>query len=131
MKQPKTTGLEWLEYSVANFNGTRYCDRSSGEAFLESYRAYKTKKLDADAILLAQQYHHAILPLCTELASREYEPPDMITDKQKKYLWVLENKLNRKHRDHSSRTKKSAMNKIQKLVDTLEARNKKPVAREY
>ena len=119
-RKPKTTGLEWLEYSIANFNGTRYCDRSSDTAFLASYCAYKTKKLDADAILLAQQYHNAILPLCAELASREYEQPDMITDKQRKYLWVLEEKLGRKHRDHSSRTKKSAMNKISILVKKLD-----------
>jgi hypothetical protein len=119
-KTPKTTGLEWLEHSIANFNGTRYCDRSSDTAFLASYCAYKTSKLDADAILLAQKYHNAILPLCAELASREYEQPDMITDKQRKYLWVLEEKLGRKHRDHSSRTKKSAMNKIKKLLEVLE-----------
>lgn len=49
-RQPKTQGLEWLYLSMASFNGSGYADKSSPEAYLSSYRAYKRMKKDVYAI---------------------------------------------------------------------------------
>ena len=128
MRTPKTTGLQWLEHSIAAINGTRYATRNQGgEVYLSGYIAYKTAKKKDKAVQLAHQYWHAILPLCEEFANREYEPrpePEPATDKQLNYIRMLEIRLGRKPKTYKL-TKKKAITKIQKLVKIVELRDNK------
>ena len=65
--QPKTQGAEWLGYSLIAFNGTRYCDKSSPEAFVNSYRAYKLQKRDMNAYDLADQHRDLAIEVAAGL----------------------------------------------------------------
>lgn len=53
--EPKTSGVDWLYYSLVAFNGNRkYADRSTVLNFLESYLKYKQKKQDFNACQLVE-----------------------------------------------------------------------------
>ena len=67
MKQPKTDGYIWLEHSFNAFNGTQYPDRSSSEAFVESYCAYKKWKNDTKAVKLVDEYYGILIVLASSL----------------------------------------------------------------
>ena len=122
MKKPKTSGYQWLEHSISAFNGTRYCNRTDGESFLESYIGYNQLLGREHAVKLANQHWKLILPLCEDLAEREYQTRKMITPKQEKFIWALEEQLGRKHRDHSHRTCQSASQQIKKLLAVKDKR---------
>lgn len=65
--KPKTQGFEWLVYSINSFNGNGSPDRKSPERYLDSYISYKTRYKDANAVLLANKYYHALIPLAEHL----------------------------------------------------------------
>ncbi len=72
MPKPKTTGLRWLELSIVSFNGSGYANRDSAEAYLESYIKYKQWKRKPEAVKLAEQYYHSVLPLAEHLLEAVY-----------------------------------------------------------
>lgn len=60
MRQPKTKGLEWLNLSMASFNGSGYADKSSAVAYIESYVAFKRLKKQWEAVeILKRHYNEA------------------------------------------------------------------------
>lgn len=62
MKQPTTQGLEWLQHSVATFNGSGYADMESVDDYIESYVAYKALHNKNEAVLLIHKYVNEIKP---------------------------------------------------------------------
>jgi hypothetical protein len=40
-REPKTSGIEFLQHSLGSFNGSGYADMRSATTFLDSYIAYK------------------------------------------------------------------------------------------
>lgn len=89
MKRFKTTGYTWLEHSLIAFNGSGYADRSSAEAFLDSYRAYKTMKRDGRALsILEQHWFDALAPafdLVTTSLGPDHTPAEGRLKEFKKY----------------------------------------------
>lgn len=67
MSAPKTEGAEWLGWSLTSFNGSRYCNRDSPEAFLESYQKYKTRRKDVRALDLLDRHRELALEVCASL----------------------------------------------------------------
>lgn len=67
---PKTIGYQWLEYSFAAFNGTRYPDRTSPENMVDSYIAYKQKKRQSQAIELAYEHYDRLCLVALKLLSK-------------------------------------------------------------
>lgn len=63
----KTTGLTWVEHSLIAFNGSGYADRSEATNFVNSYISYNKWKKRDNAVKLANQYYHALLPLAETL----------------------------------------------------------------
>ncbi len=55
-KEAKTTGADWLGYSLASFNGSGYADRNSPLAFCRSYREYNRMKNRPYAIELVNEH---------------------------------------------------------------------------
>jgi hypothetical protein len=71
-KEPKTQGLQWLEFSIIAFNGSGYADRESADHFLDSYIDYKKWKGKPDEAQLAVENYHTVLPLAEYLLDRVY-----------------------------------------------------------
>lgn len=67
LKKPKTTGLEWLQYSFTAFNGSGYANYDSPEEFVESYIAYKGWKNKQDAVKLAKENYGYLLTIADYL----------------------------------------------------------------
>lgn len=55
-KPAKTSGTEWLYLSMASFNGSGYADKSSPEAYVESYKLFKAWKKKPLAVQAAKQF---------------------------------------------------------------------------
>lgn len=55
-KQFKTSGADWLWHSMAAFNGSGYADKYDAQTYIDSYRAYKTMRKDAEALRLLTNY---------------------------------------------------------------------------
>ena len=55
-RTPKTQGAEWLFLSMGSFNGSGYADKSSPEAYLESYKHYKAWRNEATAVELVNKH---------------------------------------------------------------------------
>lgn len=53
-RKAKTTGKEWLYYSLMAFNGSGYADMTSAQNYLNSYIAYKTGRHKKQAVTLAK-----------------------------------------------------------------------------
>lgn len=70
-KQPKTSGYQWVEFSVIAFNGSGYADRLSAEKFLQSYIDYKRWKNQPEAVKLAYDFSEPLLVLCEHLRQGE------------------------------------------------------------
>lgn len=51
-RTPATTGSEWLYHSMNAFNGSGYADKSTPEAFVESYKYYKAWRRQAAALAI-------------------------------------------------------------------------------
>lgn len=66
-RKPKTSGLEWLQHSIVAFNGSGYADRESAKAFMSSYIQYNAWKNRYEAVKLANDYYHSVLPLAEHL----------------------------------------------------------------
>ncbi len=67
MKQPKTTGLEWLQHSFSAFNGSGYANYDSPEEFVQSYINYCGWKKRTEAVSLAHQYNQVLYDLACHL----------------------------------------------------------------
>lgn len=67
MSKRKTSGLEWLELSMASFNGSGYADKYDANAYVESYKAFKTMKNDQYALELLDKYPSAPFGYAVEL----------------------------------------------------------------
>lgn len=61
-RNPKTTGSEWLYHSLMAFNGSGYADREDAKDYLDSYRAYKLFRKEAEAVKLLDEYYDDMLP---------------------------------------------------------------------
>ena len=72
MKKPKTSGLDWLGYSIAAFNGSGYADRSTAESFVDSYIAYKLWKKKPEQAQLAKQYYSVAVDIAQSYVDRIY-----------------------------------------------------------
>lgn len=67
MKQPKTSGTEWLGLSLASFNGSGYADKQSPEHYVASYIAFKKMKKVQKAVDLATQNYEFALSVAEKL----------------------------------------------------------------
>lgn len=67
MSKRKTSGLEWLELSMASFNGSGYADKHDAQSYAESYIAYKTWRNDKYALWLLEKFPTAAYGFATEL----------------------------------------------------------------
>lgn len=57
MRQPKTSGSEWLSVSMASFNGSGYAIKHTPQTYLDSYVAYKKWKRHKEAIEAIDKYY--------------------------------------------------------------------------
>lgn len=55
-RKPATTGSEWLYHSMNAFNGSGYADKSSPQAFVESYQYYKAWRREATAVSILKSF---------------------------------------------------------------------------
>lgn len=77
----KTTGLQWLEYSLNAFNGSGYADYESPEAFVDSYIIYKKWKKKPEAAELAVRYWAPALAVAEHLIDYSDGPNRAPSDK--------------------------------------------------
>lgn len=67
MSKRKTTGLEWLELSMASFNGSGYADKYDANSYIESYIAFKTMKRETYALEVIEKFPTAPMGYAVEL----------------------------------------------------------------
>lgn len=74
-KVPKTSGFQWVEYSLIAFNGSGYASRETAEAFVDSYIDYNKWKNRPEAVRLANQFYKPLLVLAEQLLPSEVRKP--------------------------------------------------------
>lgn len=62
-----TPELDWLQLSMASFNGSGYADKYDANSYAGSYVAYKNWKKDAKALSVIAKYPTAPLGFAEEL----------------------------------------------------------------
>lgn len=67
MSKRLTSGLEWLELSMASFNGSGYADKYDANSYVESYIAYKTMRKDTYALSVIEEFPSAPFGFAVEL----------------------------------------------------------------
>lgn len=67
MSKRRTSGLEWLELSMASFNGSGYADKFDANSYIESYIAFKKMKHDKYALEIIRSFPTAPMGYAVEL----------------------------------------------------------------
>jgi len=67
MRKRTTKGMDWLEHSMASFNGSGYADRTSAKSFLNSYLSYKWTKRDNYAINTVDKSYKGAMQIARKL----------------------------------------------------------------
>ena len=96
MSKRKTSGLEWLELSMASFNGSGYADKYDAQSYVDSYIAFKTMKRDNYALGIIEKFPTAPMGFAVELVHANeagHRPSEKQMKKFRKFYDYNEHKI--------------------------------------